>query len=142
LPNKHAFIAHHIFDHYYNQLIEAAPELKDILDDKIRIAAENPLAGEPLQGAPQPLQGRIRKLRVRKGGRRLFYIHFPEYEVVLGVFITPESRKGFNYAEFPWALFEEAADDFNDRKLENFRIIDTEEILKKKRAKKKKRKKK
>lgn len=140
MPEKHTFVAHHIFDHYYNQLIKSEPNLQKIVDDKIRLAAENPLAGSPLQAAPNDLAGRIRKIWIRQNGRRLFYIHFPDQKVVLGIFITPVSRGDFDYSDFPWELFVEAKEDFDQKRLEKFRIVDVEKIVTEKKKRKRKKK--
>jgi len=84
----------------------------------------NPMIGEPLKGAPPPLQGRIRKRYVGgRKGHRLFYITFPREKIVIGVFITPETRNKINYNEFPWNLFLEAFQDFEIKKLDKFKII-------------------
>ncbi len=77
-----------------------------------------------MRGVPAELQGKIYKMWV--GGpskHRLFYLFFPDRKLIIGVFISPEIRSRFDYEKFPWEIFLEAASDFKEERLENFRII-------------------
>lgn len=124
MSDEYIFLAHYIFDYYYNQLIEAKPNIEESLRNQIRMIKLNPMIGKPLKGAPPQLQGRIRKRNVGgRKGHRLFYITFPGKNFVIGVFITPETRNKINYNEFPWDKFLEAFQDFETEKLDKFRII-------------------
>ena len=125
MPEIYRFLAHHIFDYYYIQLVAASPKLKKALDTAIQKAKSNPTtAGEWMRRVPSELQGKIYKMWVSgRGGHRLFYLFFSENKLVIGVFISPEIRSRFNYEDFPWELFLEVALDFKAEKLKNFRII-------------------
>jgi len=124
LSSDWIFIAHHIFDHYRDQLIEAKPHLEKSLDHQIAMIKADAYVGGTLKSAPPPLQGRIRKRYVRgRKGHRLFYITYPKNKLVIGVFITPEPRAKIDYREFPWHLFLEAHEDFEEKRLDKFRIV-------------------
>ena len=80
MPESYRFLAHHIFEHYYNQLVEVNPKLKKSLDTAIQKVKSNPATvGEWMRGVPPELQGKIYKMWVSgRGGHRLFYLFFSE----------------------------------------------------------------
>ena len=124
LKHEYNFVAHHIFLHYRDELLSNKPELKNSYDKRIENIKINPFIGSPMKYVPEPLQGKIFKVKI--GGRKghsLCYIIFEERKIALGVYITPKSRDKVDYKNFPWDHFLEAAEDYKKGNLKNFKIL-------------------
>jgi len=124
LTHEFTFIAHHIFDHYLDQLLENDPALKKSYEKQIDLIKTNPYIGSPMKYAPSDIAGRVYKKKMGgRSGYSICYIIFREIKVVLGVYITPEARKDIDYRKFPWEKLTQAVKDFNAKDLEKFRIV-------------------
>ena len=125
LTREYVFVAHHIFDHCLDQVLEKNPQLEDSYRKQVRRIKSNPDTGKRMKYAPQPLAGRLRKVKI--GGRKgysLCYVVFEQFQAVLGVFITPEDRSKVDYRNFPWETLVEAAEDFQKKDLSKLRIVE------------------
>lgn len=123
------FVRHHIFDSQCDELLEREPAFESRLRNQIRLARHDPFGGSSLKGCPRQLQNRLFKRYVGNNKEyRLFYLVFQEQSVVLGVFLTVMRRDHFDYSKHtPWELFTEALEDFNDQKMESFRLFEEDQ---------------
>jgi hypothetical protein len=124
LTHEYTFVAHHVFDHYLEQLLTSNPGLKKSFEKQIDLIKTNPYIGSPMKYAPSDIAGRVYKKKMGgSSGYSICYIIFREMKVVLGVYITPEARKDIDYREFPWDILVQAVKDFNPKNLDKFRIV-------------------
>jgi hypothetical protein len=126
--NEYVFLVHKNFAHHLKKFINTTSEKSQTkLIEQFCKCRTNPLAGKRLHlGKTELFGGFIYNLRIggKKGYRFIYYAN-PKQHMVIGIYISTEVRRKFDYKKYDWnAIVDPILTDYVSQNYDAFQTLE------------------